>query len=234
MFELIDPRPVFTIVMGCDGVGKTAWKRASRGRLPGRYFDRDSFAGGIGDWNSPEARERARAYVDAQIAESIEKRLDFGAESAYSGPCGQALVERAGGAGYRVEGIYLGTSDPSINAERIRCRVRKHTGHAVDPERIPARWRHSLSNLRTTAERFDQLRIFDNSRHDEEREPRLVEQCRLERGRVTWRADRPERWCSGWLERLGQRQESLARRARKAARGEARAGRDGPERGFSR
>ena len=234
MSEPIDPRPVFTIVMGCDGAGKTAWRRENYDLLPDRYFDRDSFAGGIGDWNSSEARERARAYVESQIAESIEKRLDFGAESAYSGPPGQALVERAGGAGYRVEGIYLGTSDPSINVERIRYRVRKHAGHAVDAERIPARWRRSLSNLRTTAERFDQLRIFDNSRHDEEREPRLAEQCRLERGRVVWQADAPEPWCAAWAARLAQRQETLAHRARKAARGDAQAGRDGPERGFSR
>ena len=205
MSELIDPRPVFTIVMGCDGAGKSAWKRENYDLLPDRYFDRDSIAGGVGDWNSPGALQRASAYVDAQIAESIEKRLDFGAESAYSGLPGQALVERAGREGYRVEGIYLGTSDPSINAGRIRYRARKHTGRAVDPGVIPARWRHSLSNLRATAERFDQLRVFDNSRHDEGREPCLAEQCRLERGRVVWQADAPEPWCAAWAARLSRR-----------------------------
>ena len=234
MSELIDPRPVFTIVMGCNGVGKSAWKRDNYDLLPDRYFDQDSIAGGIGDWNSPEARERTKLYVDAQIAESIEKRLDFGTESTYSGLPGQTLVERVRKFGYRVEGIYLGTSDPAINVERIRHRVRARTGHAVEPERIPARWRHSLSNLRTTAERFDQLRIFDNSAHDELRQPRLAEQYRLELGRVVWEAENPEPWCADWVERLGQRRETLAHRAAKAARGAAPAGRDDPDRGFGR
>ena len=76
MSEPLDPRPVFTIVMGCDGAGKSAWKRKNYDLLPSRYFDQDSFAGGIGDWNSPEARARTRVYIDAQIEESILGRLE--------------------------------------------------------------------------------------------------------------------------------------------------------------
>ena len=207
MSEQIDPRPVFTIVMGCAGVGKTAWKRRNGGLLPDRFFDPISLAGGIGDWDSPEALERAEDYVYAQIAESIENRLDFGAESAYSGLPGPALVRRAGREGYRVEGIYLGTADPAINVERIERRVRARTGPPVRPEWIPPRWRSELANLRTDLERFDQLRIFDNSAHDELGQPCLVEQCRLERGCVVWRAESPEAWCADWVGRLGQRQE---------------------------
>ena len=105
MSELLDPRPVFTIVMGCDGVGKSAWKRKNYDLLPTRYFDPDSIAGGTGDWNIPDAHARTRAYVDEQIAEAIGQRMDFGTESTYSGQPGPALVERAIDAGYRVEGV---------------------------------------------------------------------------------------------------------------------------------
>ena len=216
MSELIDPRPVFTIVMGCTGVGKTAWKRDNYDALPDRYFDQHSIAGGIGDWNSPEARARTRMYVDAQVEESINGRADFGTESTYSGLPGPSLVDRVIKAGYRVEGIYLGTADPSINAERIRYRVFARMGHAVDPARIPARWKHSLSNLRRTADNFDQLQIFDNSSNDEFHQPCLVEQCRLERGEVVWQAELPEPWCADWMQRLAQRREDLERRARKS------------------
>ncbi|MYC65480.1 MAG: hypothetical protein F4X12_04010 [Acidobacteriia bacterium] len=206
MSELPDPRPVFTIAMGCDGVGKTAWKRGNYDLLPDRYFDHDSFAGGIGDWNSPEAHSRTRVYVEAQIAESIDQRLDFGTESTYSGQSGPALVERVIKAGYRVEGVYLGTNDPQINIDRVGHRVLLSTGHTVDPARIPERWKCCLSNLQRSAERFDSLRLLDNSEHDEFRLPRPVEQCRLERGRVVWQADAPSPWCMNWLRRLGQRQ----------------------------
>ena len=218
MSELIGPRPVFTIVMGCSGVGKTMWKRANYDVLPDRYFDQNSFAGGIGDWNSPEVRARTRVYVDAQIAESIEERLEFGTESTCSGPPRPSLVDRTIQAGYRVEGIYLGTEDPSINVERIRHRVFAHTGHGEDPSRIPGRWKYSLSNLRRTAEKFDLLRIFDNSSHDEFRRLSLVEQCRLVRGDVVWRTEAPAAWCAEWMRRLFQRQEDLAHRTRKLAR----------------
>ena len=111
MSEPLDPRPVFIIVMGCDGVGKTAWKRANYDLLPSRYFDQDSFAGGIGDWNSPEAHARTRVYFEAQIAELIDERLDFGIESTYSGQPGPALVERVIKANYPSKGY---TSAPTI------------------------------------------------------------------------------------------------------------------------
>lgn len=141
-----------------------------------------------------DARARTRVYVDAQVKESFEKRLDFGTESTYSGVPGPALVDRAVQADYRVEGIYLGTEDPSINVERMHHRVIAFTGHRVDASRIPRRWKYSLSNLRKTAERFDQLRIFDNSEHSELRLPRLAEQCRLCEGR--WSGRRKSR-CRG-------------------------------------
>ena len=119
MSELIDPRPVFTIVMGWNGVGKSAWKRKKYDLLPTRYFDQDSIAGGIGDWNSPDARARTRVCVDAQTAEAIGQRLDFGTESTDSGQPGPAIVERVIEAGYRVEGVYFGANDPQINVDRI-------------------------------------------------------------------------------------------------------------------
>ena len=52
MADQLDSRPVFIIVMGCNGTGKSAWKRGNYDRLPDRFLDQDSIAGGIGDWNS--------------------------------------------------------------------------------------------------------------------------------------------------------------------------------------
>ena len=97
MAEIIDARPRIVIVMGCNGAGKSAWKRANYGRLPERYFDQDSIAGGIGDWDDEGARARTRQYVDGQIEEIFAARLDFGFESTFSGRPGPALLERAVG-----------------------------------------------------------------------------------------------------------------------------------------
>ena len=200
MSELLDPRPAFTIVMACNGVGKSAWKRKNYDLLLTRYFDPDSIAGGIGDWNRPDAHARTRDYLDAQMAEAIGQRLDSGTENTYPSQSGPTLVERVIDAGYRVEGVYFGTNDPQINIDRIEQRVFAGTGHMVDPQRIPERWRYSLSNLRRTAERFDQLQLLDNSEHDEFHLPRPVEQYRLERGSVCWQVEEPIEWCETWLQ----------------------------------
>lgn len=163
MAELIDPRPTFTIVMGCNGCGKSAWKRANYDRLPQRYFDQDSIAGGIGDWNDADARRRTREYVDEEVAKCFAERASFGAESTFSGRPGPALLERAVRAGYRTEGYYIGTESWEINARRINRRVLANTGHYVDPKELPNRYRWSLSNLRQRLDAFDVVEVVDNS-----------------------------------------------------------------------
>ena len=110
MADQLDNRPVFTIVMGCNGAGKSAWKRANQDRLPERYFDKDSIADGIGGWETADARERTDAYVNAEIDKALNERRNFGIESTYSGRPGRALVERVLEAGYRATASRASTS----------------------------------------------------------------------------------------------------------------------------
>ena len=187
--------------MGCNGSGKSAWKRANYDRLPDRYFDQDSIAGGIGDWNSEEARERTKEIFEAEVAEAIRHRLSFGIESTFSGRPGPEMVERVRQAGYRIEGIYLGTKSPAINVARIEKRVLENTGHRVDPKRVPERYKWSLSNLRRRVTEFDQLEVLDNSRDDVLGIPDPVELCYLEKGKVVSKVGQQDMpaWCADWL-----------------------------------
>lgn len=202
MADQLDNRPVFTIVMGCNGTGKSAWKRENWDRLPNPYFDQDSIAGGVGDWNSEESRKRTRRIVDAEIADALRDRKDFGVESTYSGLPGPQLVQRVREEGYRVEGVHIGTESPSINAERVRHRVEANTGHWGDVARLPQRHGFSLSNLRKTAEQFDELEIVDNSTHADDRKPLPVSQIQMAEGEVKWRAEKLMPWCENWLSRF--------------------------------
>ncbi len=218
MSELIDPRPVFTIVMGCNGVGKSTWKRKNYDLLPDRYYDQDSIAGGLGEWSDERARTRTREIVDSEIAECLREELDFGIESAFSGLPGPEMVRRVVEAGYRVEGLYFGTADSRINIERIEHRVFCGTGHPVDPRRNPDAV--EALTLEPAADRRA-LRPAAGLRQlqpDDFGLPRPVEQCRLERGAVVWRAEKPLRWCANWLEALADRQAELRRRSAKATR----------------
>lgn len=74
----------------------------------------------------------AHRYVDEEIAEAIEARLDFGVESTCPEGPGRELVGRTKRAGYRVEGVYIGTESPAINVERVEHRVASYTGHRAD------------------------------------------------------------------------------------------------------
>ncbi len=104
MAELIDPRPKFVMIMGCNGAGKSAsWKRNNYDRLPERYFDQDSIAGGIGDWNDDGARARTREYVDGEREKIFAARQDFGYESTFSGRPGPP--RGAGAAARQVSGL---------------------------------------------------------------------------------------------------------------------------------
>ena len=141
--------PRFTIVMGCDGAGKSAWKRANRDRLPERYLDEDVIADGIGGWETSSAWERAAQLVEAEIAAAIAGRHSFGVEGSFADKAGPALVERAVQADHRIEGVYIGTSSPDVNIapdppprrppDRARRRLR--VGAPAAPRRMaqPAR-----------------------------------------------------------------------------------------------
>ena len=219
MADQLDNRPVFTIVMGCNGAGKSAWKRANRDRLPERYYDKDAIADGVGGWDTTSARERTDTIVSEAVEEAMAGRHNFGIESTYSGQPGRVMVERAARAGYRIEGVYIGTASPDINITRIQHRVDHQTGHHVDPQRVPDRYRHSLHNLRQTAGRFDELVIVDNSLAQDRGIPDPRIELVLERGSVTYAAPDPAPWVATWKERFDMSTESRRRLARKAARG---------------
>lgn len=213
MSELLSNKPVFTIVMGCNGSGKSAWKRAHYEELPQRYIDQDSIAGGFGDWNDQTNREHTRELVDQEVGELIEGKADFGMESSFSVRPGTTMMDRVIDAGYIVKGIYIGTDSPEINIERIEYRVTENLGHRVDPARIPQRYAHSLSNLRRRFDQFEELELIDNSIDNEFHRPNPILQCVAIKGKIEEQIPRAEmaNWCATFLERLEEVRRQHAR-----------------------
>ena len=195
-------QPTFTVIMGCNGAGKTTWKRANYARLPARHYDLDAVAGGIGDWNNRETQRRALEFVHAEIDRAIAAGQDFGTETTYAGRRGPGMVQQLREQGYRIEGIYIGTETPDINIERVAHRVRTLTGHDIDGERVRERHRRSLENLQRDAAAFDRLVLLDNSTHYEDRRPRPTTQATLANGRLQ-EDDEPDAiWSRVWVEKL--------------------------------
>ena len=213
MADIPDNRPTFTIVMGCNGCGKTTWKRANPEILPFLYIDMDSIADGIGDWNDPDRREKALEIAEQNIQEALTERASYGVESTFSGSRGPGQLNTAKEHDYRLQGFYFGTDSPEINADRIDRRVREQTGHAVDPGVLPTRWEYSLSNLRKHASLFDELVIFDNSLEYDLRYEDPLKLAFFEIGNLSYviaEKDRPA-WFGTWLNAWTERQKSLKR-----------------------
>ena len=194
--------PTFTVIMGCNGAGKTTWKRANYARLPARHYDLDAVAGGIGDWNNREIQRRALEIAHAEIDRAIAAGQDFGTETTYAGRRGPGMVQQLREQGYRIDGIYIGTETPDINIERVAHRVRTLTGHDIDPERVRERHGRSLENLQRDAAAFDRLVLLDNSTHYEDRRPRPTTQGTLANGRLQEDDEPDTTWCRVWVEKL--------------------------------
>ena len=210
--------------MGCNGSGKTVWKRANWQSLPDVYIDMDSIADGIGSWNNPKSRDEAMVVAEERIKRAIRECDSYGVESTFSGERGVNQLEEANKNDYRLLGHYFGTASPEINIARIKKRVSQQTGHQVALELIENRWRYSLSNLRKNAEKFDELTIYDNSDELDLRytdPPRLV-MFEMGRAKILTKDLGDHLWFQTWMESWEERKKSLDRMAQKKSRGRIR------------
>jgi predicted ABC-type ATPase len=155
--------PRLTIVIGSNGAGKSTWCRNHRDTLPEHFYNPDSIAEGMGDWNSRSRQREAGEFVRRRIKEHLEKKESFGFETTYSGRSSPRIVERAKTLGYEVRAVFIGTRDPEINVERVAARVKSQTGHGVGTSDIRRRWSTAQDNLARTAEAIDRIELLDNS-----------------------------------------------------------------------
>ena len=192
--------PKLTIVIGANGAGKSTWcDRNRKRRLPSDFYNADSIAKGLGDWNSPRKQEAARELVDRSIEEHLRRKTDFGFESTYSGNSRPDIVRRAKSRGFEIEAMFIGTVTPSINVERVAGRVRAKTGHDVPLSEIRRRWTAAQENLTRTANALDKIELIDNSGKA------MRSAMRIRDGRETGRASRVPKWADGLAARLTSR-----------------------------
>ncbi len=94
--------PCLILVIGANGAGKSSWCRMNREALPAAFYDADSIAQGLGNYDDPEKQREARELVNGHIEKHLERRETFGFESTYSGTSRPDIVRRAHSLGYEV------------------------------------------------------------------------------------------------------------------------------------
>ena len=114
------------------------------------------------------AREHSLSAIGAgrKAIEIVRDHLgaarSFSVETTLSGQAHRAMIAEARARGYRIELNYVGTSDVTINLERIRLRV-EAGGHDVPEDDVRRRYERSLVHAPTVAADADYVMAFDNS-----------------------------------------------------------------------
>lgn len=155
--------PDLVMVMGANGAGKTTWAREHRAALPEDFYEADSVAQGLGSYDNPRLSREARRLIDHRIGAHLQEETTFGLETTYSGTTRPRLVEDAADRGYRIHVVFLGTHTFEINVDRVKARVRRKIGHAIENDELLRRWSACQRNLQATAARMENIYILDNS-----------------------------------------------------------------------
>lgn len=168
-------RPVFLIIAGPNGSGKTSV-----------YLDSDVEAAGRSVWiiNPDLLAARIRAVeckdllaaniaaverIEVWLEASINAHQTVGVETVLSTAKYRRLVTHAKRLGFETQLIYVILDSPRRNVERVRLRVERG-GHDVPEAKIIERYARSLGQLPWFLAAADRAWLFDNSAT----EPRLI------------------------------------------------------------
>jgi len=164
MSEGLQPRLI--VVAGPNGAGKTSiTEQLLRHEWMGgcEYVNPDLIARDeYGDWNTPEIVIKAARRAEVLREECLLAGRSLAFETVLSMPDKIDFIQRAQQAGFFVRLFFVGTDNPSINAQRVALRVMEG-GHDVPISKIIARYTRSLANCLVATRIADRAYIYDNS-----------------------------------------------------------------------
>jgi predicted ABC-type ATPase len=157
-------RPVFTIVAGSNGCGKSTLTSTARDKFQQTpVLDPDAIAKSLQAMrDSTYSNLEAGKKVLRLAEELICKGQTFTVETTLSGSTYLKMAKRAKTAGFNLMVVFVGTSSVEINIERIRARVEKG-GHDVPEEDQRRRFPKTLANMKRLLPQADLAVVLDNS-----------------------------------------------------------------------
>jgi predicted ABC-type ATPase len=119
----------------------------------------------------PGVRAQAQRECEQFIADCTANGTSFAVETTLRTPIALAQAAHARAAGFVVKMIFVATDDVHDNVLRVARRA-LDGGHSAPAARILEIYEHSLRNLASALDVFDEVVLYDNTAHD--RPPRLV------------------------------------------------------------
>ena len=156
-------QPVFTVIAGANGCGKSSLTRLNREIFQGfPLLDPDAIALTLQPAPGSSSALAAGRQVLLRASECLRSGFSFAVETTLSGKNYLRMMASAHELGFEVVVVYIGTSNPDINVARVAQRV-KAGGHDVPEMDIRRRYERSLSNLPLALSRSDYALLLDNS-----------------------------------------------------------------------
>ncbi len=158
--------PSVIVFAGPNGSGKsTITKALNRTDFKGEYINADDIAKSL-EPQIPDYLQRnlaaARMAEERRISAMKEGKA-FAFETVMSTPEKVAIMTQAKAAGYSVSLVFVTTSDPDINVQRVANRVALN-GHDVDPATVRERYHKTMALLPAALEHANAASVYDNSK----------------------------------------------------------------------
>jgi len=157
-------RPVFTIIAGSNGCGKSTLTSTARDKFQQTpVLDPDAILKSLqATLDSQNSNIEAGKRVLRLAEELIAKGETFTVETTLSGGTYLKMAARSKERGFNLMVVFVGTSSVEINLERVRARVKKG-GHDVPEDDQRRRYPRTLANMKKLLPQADLAVILDNS-----------------------------------------------------------------------
>jgi predicted ABC-type ATPase len=157
-------RPLFTVIAGANGCGKSTLTRWAKAYFQqSAVLDPDAIAIELQAESDTKLSDIEAGKEVIRSAEAfLAGRVSFSVETTLSGRTYLQMFIRARELGYRTRLFYIGTESVDINIARIKSRVLMG-GHDVPLEDQLRRYPRSFRNLQSAIELADTCVLFDNS-----------------------------------------------------------------------
>lgn len=156
------------IFAGPNGSGKSTiiYNYANAGLLPGEYICPDSIVKREPFCNIKDEREKyisAMTYAEELRNSFLKDGKSFSVETVFSTENKLDFIKKAKEHGFQVETVFVTTSDPKINIDRIANRVASG-GHDVPKDKVFSRYAKTMNLLPEIIKHSDTVKVYDNSK----------------------------------------------------------------------
>ncbi len=158
-----ETRPVFTVIAGINGAGKTSLYRVLKNDKDlGMRINTDEIASSIGDPKEPGVQFRASKQAVLLMNKYISEKMSFHIETTFSGGATQRHLKIAKENGFYSHLYFVGVDSVEVALERVHRRM-ANGGHGIADAYIISKYNAMNDRLHTLLPLFDEAHLYDNT-----------------------------------------------------------------------